>query len=288
MGRLYRLSDIPREIVWARSFHRELERGAQFHVMEEAWLAARVAELDAAAHTDGNFAGIHGAEKTRASHPLKKSGKTSFKRGPRISREWMGNFYWLTLARIMELALFSAGNCADNGMLRQVGDLMFNPRTIMVHIAGQSAPVKKRRHEPMTVQFGDRAGHENVVWWLQRNTINEVKEKPIVPTLMEALRSGGRMTDEYLESVESRSRKIADTVNLVSMCLNGPVTGFDQYLATIDQEERRFLEAGLCRFDLTVFRELESEIWSGTSCGACRSAFIRAEGEAPDHYANFS
>ena len=221
MSRLHRQTNVLDGVIWAHSFNRELDRGAQYRLLEEEWLAARVSELEA------------------IGHPTQDS-------------------YWLTLARIAELSLFCAGNYADSGMLREVGDLMFNPRTIMAHIRGQAAPVKKKRHEAMTAQFRDWAGEEDIISWLKRNTMNEIREKPIVPTLMEALSSCGRMTDDYLESLEARACKIADAVRLVSICLNGPVESFEQYLQMIGDRKRRSIESGLCRFDLAAFRNWEA------------------------------
>ena len=238
MGGLRTRTGLYDEIVRIQSLNRELERGARYHVLEEEWLAARVSELEAMAHPGEDA-------------------------------------YWLTMARIMELSLFCAGNHADSGMLREVGDLMFNPRTVMVHIRGQAMPVKKKRHEAMTAQFGDRVGAEDVISWLKNNTINEIREKPIVPTLMEALNSGGRMTDAYLESLDARACKIADAVNRVSICLNGPVDSFDHYLQTIDETERRFVESGLCRFDLDGFRELGNEIYVAGLYSEYPSRFIK-------------
>ena len=41
--------------------------------------------------------------------------------------------YWLLLVRLNELALLCAGNYADNCEFSAAGDLLLNPRKMMVH-----------------------------------------------------------------------------------------------------------------------------------------------------------
>ena len=54
-----------------------------------------------------------------------------------------GKFYWLTLARLNELTLLCAGNYADNFEFTAAGDLLVNPRCILVHIKNRIRPVIK-------------------------------------------------------------------------------------------------------------------------------------------------
>lgn len=56
-----------------------------------------------------------------------------------------GTIEKFTLARLTELALLCVGNYPDNGCIGELGDLMFNPRLIHVHIKGKHVPVKKER-----------------------------------------------------------------------------------------------------------------------------------------------
>jgi hypothetical protein len=53
--------------------------------------------------------------------------------------------YWLTLARITELVLLCAGNYANNGEFGLMGDLLLNPRLVLIHIRGQHRPIVKKR-----------------------------------------------------------------------------------------------------------------------------------------------
>jgi hypothetical protein len=63
------------------------------------------------------------------------------------------DLYWLTLARINELVLVCAGNYANNCEFRLVGDLLLNPRCILVHVRGSLQPVRKIRHMALTEHF---------------------------------------------------------------------------------------------------------------------------------------
>ena len=48
--------------------------------------------------------------------------------------------YFQTRARLHELLLLCAANYANNCEFKAVGDLMFNPRLTLVHVAGFRAP----------------------------------------------------------------------------------------------------------------------------------------------------
>jgi hypothetical protein len=228
---------------WAEPFALESVRAVEFGSMDEEWLAARVSECEAEGWANRDI-------------------------------------YWLSLARIAELALFCAGGHADAGRLREVGDLMFNPRKILVHIRGEARPVVKERHTAMTEQFGNRAGAEGVIPWLVRNTINEIREKPIIPALMETLESCGRIANHYLEGIQAKARRIADTACLVSSSLSGPWASFEEFLGRVDEQNRRTIESGLCRFDLACFRELGNEIDAVALYPDYQSPFLKPSRES--------
>ena len=54
----------------------------------------------------------------------------------------MTKFYWLSMSRVMELALLCAGNFADFGQICKAGDFIVNPRHTEVHIEGIWEPVR--------------------------------------------------------------------------------------------------------------------------------------------------
>lgn len=51
--------------------------------------------------------------------------------------------YWLTYARLFELALLCAGNYADHFEFAAAGDLLVNPRLILIHLKSGRSVVKK-------------------------------------------------------------------------------------------------------------------------------------------------
>lgn len=92
--------------------------------------------------------------------------------------------YGLTLGRINELALLCAGNYADHAEVQGVGDLLFNPRRILVYIKGMPGPVTKVRHAGLTEQFAHVAETRGgVVAWLRDKTVTEIQLPPLLPSL---------------------------------------------------------------------------------------------------------
>ena len=96
--------------------------------------------------------------------------------------EWIGrdrdHIYWLTLARLNELVLLCAGNYADSGEITAVGDLLVNPRLIVIHIKKRSQPVVKERHTALTQQFAHVAENRfGVIQWLKKKHHPGNKEK---------------------------------------------------------------------------------------------------------------
>ena len=54
--------------------------------------------------------------------------------------------FWLTIARIAELALKQAGDYADNCEFQAAGDVLVNPRRIDIYLNGWAEPIVKHRH----------------------------------------------------------------------------------------------------------------------------------------------
>jgi hypothetical protein len=165
--------------------------------------------------------------------------------------------YWLTFARLHELALFCAGNYANNFELTAAGDLLLNPGLIAVHVRGRSEPVVKNRHSRLTRQFRRAGGTKTeVIQWLKKETLLEIKKGPLLPYLYENLKSSGYVSQQYLSSIDSRMRRIADAiVHLWSWHLpnrNDVLHG----LHHANQSEKQFIESKLCQFDMRAFHDL--------------------------------
>jgi hypothetical protein len=185
-----------------------------------------------------------------------------------------GELFWLTLARITEMTLFCAGNYADSGEIQAAGSLLVNPRQVLVHIRGRSEPILKKRDQSMSEQFQALARGRDVREWLKQNTRLEVVQPPLLPQLTGFMIDGGRFRSDYLESVKGRACRVSDTMNLIASSLAGQDMDFAWYLAVCRPENRDFLEAGLCRFDLDLFWELEQEVQTVVSCNLSHGRFL--------------
>jgi hypothetical protein len=169
--------------------------------------------------------------------------------------------YWLTLARINELALLCTENYANNGELALVGDLLFNPRLILVHIRGENRPVVKKRHTLLTEQF--RFAGENVqdvIEWLKTETRLEIKTEALLPYLHQKLEKSGYFRKEYFDSLTHRRIKIAELIGFLSGI--GPTESFDFYQWTLkaSPSDREFLKSKLCCCNRALFFELGSQV----------------------------
>ena len=186
-----------------------------------------------------------------------------------------GELFWLTLARITEMALFCAGNYADSGEIQAAGSLLVNPRQVLVHIQDRPDPVLKKRNQSLSRQFRHLAGScQDVRQWLRENTRLEVVQPPFLPQLMGFMTNGARFRNEYQDSVKDRACRVADTINLVSSCQMEQDMDFSCYLAVCRPEDRTFLEAGLCRFDLRLFWELGEEVHTVLATNMSNGRFV--------------
>ena len=188
--------------------------------------------------------------------------------------------YWLTVARITELAFLCAGTYADSGELAAAGDLLVNPRLILIHVRGVSEPfVKKRR-----VSLADQLSHlvptaEGVARWLKANTWVEVRQEPLLPHLCQRLEQSGFLARRYLESVDRRMKRIADVISFVAgwhLPEGGAVSGGLRHLP---RQEWEFVEENLCRFDRTLFVCLGEEL-RGLDRGCARGDRLNGTFEA--------
>lgn len=169
--------------------------------------------------------------------------------------------YWLTLARITELVLLCAGNYANNGEFTLMGDLLLNPRLILIHIRGQHRPIVKERHTLLTEQFSSVAEtHYEIIQWLKTETIVEIKIKALLPHLLDQLKNSGVIGQEYFESVAKRNMQIAELVGFISSGRFIDSAAYTQWLTTAGRADRELLESRLCHFDLEPFFKLGRQI----------------------------
>jgi hypothetical protein len=197
-------------------------------------------------------------------------------------REVGGDFYWLTLARINELALLCAGNYADNCEFRLVGDLLLNPRRVLIYMRGSLQPVTKIRHKSLTEQFRYVAESRlGVVQWLKNETLQEIKEEALLPHLYEVLENSGRLQIHYLDAVYERKTRIAALSGFLASSGFKDGTDFHQWMHHASPADRSLVESMLCRFDYGIFFALGEEIRLIAEDPTRTSSFLAYKGRGP-------
>lgn len=166
--------------------------------------------------------------------------------------------YWLSMARIMELALLCAGNYADFGRIREAADLIVNPRHTELHINGIWEPVRVKRYESMTEQFAEYApAGSNVGAWLRDNTHLVRVQGPLIPDLYDMLLQSDMFSASYLASLMERIEKVSETMTFV---MQGQVVNPDYPLSGVHPEEIDFVELHLCRYNRDMLKLIDEDV----------------------------
>ncbi len=166
-----------------------------------------------------------------------------------------------SLARLMELTLFCAGNYANNNCITEIGDFMINPRLILVHIKGEQFPVRKERHTRFSEQFKNRGTeHCSVIEWLKLNTIIETVKEPILPYLLNLLEKNG-CSREYLDSVRKQMNMIVELISYLSMARIPKETNIEDWKSSLEKNDRIMMKNMFYRLDTTVFYDLGEKIY---------------------------
>jgi len=182
--------------------------------------------------------------------------------------------YWLTLARITELVLKNAGDCADNCEFQAAGDLLANPRRIEICLYGASQPVVKHRHRSLSNQFAQLIGDADPVAWLSRKSVPHIRTKALLPHLRQLLASSALLRSDYLVDLDRRMCRVADTV---AFLMSGQIADSAELLFRIraaDPEGAAFIQANLCLFNHDIFDAMGSDIDALILDDRCSGAFL--------------
>jgi hypothetical protein len=192
-----------------------------------------------------------------------------------------GDLYWLTLARINELALICAANYANNCEFRLVGDLLLNPRRILIYMKGSLEPVTKIRHMALTEQFRHVADSPGgVIQWLKKMTLLKTEEEALLPHLHGLLSNSGRLRRSYLNSVMERKMRIATLTGFLASSGFKDGAHFQRWMKSADPADLRMVESMLCRFNNGVFSEMGEDIRLMGEDPSHSSRFLTGRGEA--------
>jgi hypothetical protein len=121
--------------------------------------------------------------------------------------------------------------------------------------------VIKKRHSKLTDQFRRVASTRGeVIQWLKKETLLEIKKEPLLPYLYESLKKSGTLSQEYLLSIDRRMKQIADVIVLLWSLHLPDSRDFQEWLHCKTQSEKEFINSRLCNFDTRVFYELGHDI----------------------------
>jgi hypothetical protein len=184
--------------------------------------------------------------------------------------------FWLTYARLFELALLCAGNYADHFEFAAAGDLLVNPRLILIHFKSGCNAVKKERHRKLTEQFRYVSEtRDAVVQWLKKETIPETVKKPLLVHMHERMERSGYLSEEYLEAVETRMKRISDAIGFLASWHVADSSTFYLRVQYATPSEKSFIESNLCRFDKGIFLELGQDLRKLAVNPYQKSRFVR-------------
>jgi hypothetical protein len=149
--------------------------------------------------------------------------------------------YWLLTARLAEMALLCAGHYADCGETGAAGDLLLNPRRVLVYLRGAPGPLLKERHRPLSDQFNPGGlSLPDFAAWFRDNAMTHIAEPALLKAFRSRLEGCGRMA-AYLEGFKARLSRVADVMRF-GFAARSPQTGRPHPLT--------------CGFDTVEYRRL--------------------------------
>jgi hypothetical protein len=172
-----------------------------------------------------------------------------------------GPVYWLMTARLFELALICAGHYADNCEFSAAGDLLVNPRKVLIHRKGYPRPLVKHRHGRLTEQLNqENPCREFVPLKAKHDVTVEVAKGAILPSLFQQIEQSSQIAAWYLNDAQERMKKIADTIGFLSAWSPSGFEVFHHCLQKMSAEMRRFVADHQCNFDTRYFKSIGREI----------------------------
>lgn len=169
--------------------------------------------------------------------------------------------YWLMMTRLLELSLICAGHYADNCEFSAVGDLLVNPRKILIHRKGYPRPLVKQRHGRITEPLNhEKKCRQLVLLQVKHEVRVEVSKPAILPYLLERIERSGQIASWYLRDVQERMKKIADTIGFLSAWSLSKFEVLHHRMQKMSAKTRRFVADHQCNFDTRYFVRIGREI----------------------------
>jgi hypothetical protein len=169
--------------------------------------------------------------------------------------------YWLAMSRLLELSLICAGHYADNCEFSAAGDLLVNPRKVLIHRKGNPYPLVKHRHGRLTDQLNNKNICRGLVIFKVKNEVRvEIAKPAVLPYLLERIEHSGRIASWYLHDAQARMKKIADTIGFLSAWSLSKFEVLHHHMQKMSTKARRFVADHQCNFDTSYFVRLGGEI----------------------------
>jgi hypothetical protein len=189
--------------------------------------------------------------------------------------------FWLTVARLTELALKLAGDYADTCDFQAAGDLLVNPLQIDIYRRGYTVPIRKQRHGRLSEQFADAITDADPVAWLRHHTLPHIRTDALLPLLFRMLSASGVMAADYVASIDQRMRSVADAITFLSAWRISDYSDLQRRWKAAGAEDRELIVAHLCRFTLHRFAALGDDIERRLHHGDRYSQFLRPSKNNP-------
>ena len=181
----------------------------------------------------------------------------------------------LLTARLLEAALLCAGHYVDNGEFTAAGDLLVNPRQILIHQKGRPRPLIKIRHGRLSDQLDhDCRGRGAFLDWFKCNVVLEMVKPALIPDLLGRLERCESFQEAYLDSIRLRMNKAAQAIGFLSACQASPPTDRHAWTQSASPQLRAFIEEHLCRFDDKNFYRLGLEIERCSCMAGFKSRYL--------------
>jgi hypothetical protein len=169
--------------------------------------------------------------------------------------------YWLMMARLLELSVILVGHYADNCEFSAAGDLLVNPRKVLVHRKGYPYPLIKPRHGRLTEQLNKKETCRKIVLFQAKHDVTvEVAQPAILPYLFGLMESSCQIASWYLHEAQERMKKIADTIGFLSAWSLSKFEVLHHRLQKMSAKTRRFVADHQCNFDTRYFARIGLEI----------------------------
>jgi hypothetical protein len=169
--------------------------------------------------------------------------------------------YWLLMSRLIESTLICAGHYADHCEFSAAGDLLFNPRKILIHCREHDEPILKNRHGRICDQMNAKgAPHRAFIDWFRSHAEIQIVTPPLLPYLLEHVERSGYISTSYLESVRKRSRQVTITIGFLCAWSLDTMEALYHRIQRASPETRKMITDHLCLFDKHLFDRIGWEI----------------------------